>query len=265
MSVEPKVFLLIGEIRHLLKPSPWPFVVSWCALREIVSLLFWFKFYTRIFLILNRFLLFLVVFAWWRDVSRESYSGEYSFSTTDGLKVGIILFITREVCFFGAFFWTFFHVAFCPTQDLGSVWPPFGIIVFNPFGGPLLNTLILLGSGVSVTWCHHNLVGNGSWKVPLSLTIFLGVYFTFLQGIEYNLARFTIRDSIYGSTFFIATGFHGIHVLVGTCFLTICLLRSTFLSITCWNHLGLYLAIWYWHFVDVVWLFLFSCFYWWGY
>lgn len=170
----------------------------------------------------------LVLFVWWKDVGRERLSGEYSPVILDGLKLGMLIFILREVCFFLAFFWTFFHSSFSPASELGGLWPPFYLEVFNPFGGPLLNTLILLSSGVSVTWSHHSLVGNRNWSVSWIVTILLGLYFTFLQGVEYSLSSFSISDSVYGSTFFIATGFHGVHVLVGSLFLLVCLGRAVF-------------------------------------
>jgi len=209
------------------------------------SFVFWFKFHSFVFSFFNFMVLLLILFVWWRDVRYESLSGEYSPVIIDGLKLGMLIFILREVCFFLAFFWTFFHSSFSPAGELGGLWPPFYLEVFNPFGGPLLNTLILLRSGVSVTWSHHGLVGNKSWKSSWVVTILLGAYFTFLQGLEYSLSSFSIRDSVYGSTFFIATGFHGIHVLVGSLFLLVCLLRASFSVFSTWHHLGIELAIWY--------------------
>jgi len=215
-------------------------------------------------------LLFLVILllqllSWWTDVSLESSSGDYSPLILDGLKLGIVLFILSEVCFFAGFFWTFFHSSFVPTSELGSAWPPVSLSAFNPFGGPLLNTLILLSSGVSVTYSHHLLISNSPFTLGLCLTILLGIYFTILQFLEYSVSSFSISDSVFGSTFFIATGFHGIHVIVGSLFLAVCLLRSFNFVFTAFHHLGFEMAIWYWHFVDVVWLFLFRFVYWWGY
>jgi cytochrome c oxidase subunit 3 len=175
-----------------------------------------------------------------------------------------LLFILGEIWFFAAFFWGFFHYSFNPAQELGLIWPPVGIYVFNPFNVPLLNTAILVSSGATVTWAHHRLLTNKSLIFPIISTLILGIYFTFLQGIEYFISRFSIRDRAYGSVFFIATGFHGLHVLIGTTFLTFCFFRFLKNLTSAWNHLGFELAIWYWHFVDVVWLFLFSCIYWWG-
>ena len=207
------------------------------------------------------------MFVWFRDVVREgTFQGHHTKVVQKGLKMGMILFITSEVMFFFAFFWGFFHSSLAPTVELGSVWPPMGINVLNPWEVPLLNTAILLCSGVTVTWAHHALVA-GSRSQALSglfLTISLGVIFTMLQAFEYLEASFTIADSVYGSCFYMATGFHGFHVLVGTLFLAVCLFRLYNHHFTRQHHLGFEAAAWYWHFVDVVWLFLFVSIYWWG-
>lgn len=244
--------------------SPWPFVTGGSSLLMAASLVVWFKFHSLGFVLLSRGLICLLSFSWWVDVSREGVGGDYSGVVIDGLKLGILLFIFSEVCFFAAFFWCFFHSSFTPVGELGNNWPPVGVFRFNPFQVPLLNTCILLRRGATVTWAHHILLGGGEVGLPLLFTCILGVYFSFLQGAEYYLSSFAIRDRVYGSVFFIATGFHGIHVLVGTIFLIICFVRLQKKQFSEWNHLGFELAIWYWHFVDVVWLFLFSCIYWWG-
>jgi cytochrome c oxidase subunit 3 len=171
-----------------------------------------------------------------------------------------------EVLFFFRFFWAFFHRRLSPTIEIGIQWPPIGISPFNPFQVPLLNTIILLSSGFTVTWAHHAIIENNfsqAWQ-RLTLTVILGVYFTILQGIEYWEARFSISDSVYGSTFFLATGFHGIHVIIGTTFLAVCLIRLNIKHFSINHHFGFEAAAWYWHFVDVVWLFLFITIYWWG-
>jgi len=146
---------------------------------------------------------------------------------------------------------------------VGSLWPPFGIQVFNPFQVPLLNTIVLVSSGVSVTWAHHSLIAGNFTQTTqgLVLTVVLGVYFTILQGLEYYEARFTFADRVYGSTFFIATGFHGLHVLVGTLFLLVTLIRHVLGEFRASHHFGFEAAAWYWHFVDVVWLFLYLVIY----
>lgn len=171
-----------------------------------------------------------------------------------------------EVFFFISFFWRFFHSRLSPTIELGLVWPPKGISIFDPFKIPLLNTIILLTSGISITWTHHRLLKNNliQRKLRLLITVILGIYFSFLQVYEYLNAEFSIRDACYGSTFYIATGFHGLHVLIGTIFLLICYFRLNFQHFSKDHHFGFEAAAWYWHFVDIVWLFLFISIYWWG-
>lgn len=205
---------------------------------------------------------------WWRDVVREAtFNGYHTKTVQLGLRYGMILFIVSEVMFFLAFFWAFFHSSLSPAIEIGSVWPPKSINPFNPWGVPLLNTFILLLSGATVTWAHHEII-VGARKEPaklgLLLTLFLAVTFTALQVYEYIEASFSISDGIYGSTFFMATGFHGFHVIVGTAFLTVVTLRLIKNHFTKKHHFGFEAAAWYWHFVDVVWLFLFVTVYWWG-
>jgi cytochrome c oxidase subunit 3 len=212
-------------------------------------------------------LLFIVMFNWWRDVIRESsYQGWHTFIVQRGLRIGMILFIVSEVLFFFSFFWAFFHSALAPDISLGSVWPPVGIEVLNAFEVPLLNTAILLSSGATITWSHNAIIIGERFNTILGLilTILLGFVFTILQGLEYFEASFTIADSAYGSTFFVATGFHGLHVIIGTSFLAVCLWRIINHHLTRNHHNGFEAAIWYWHFVDVVWVFLFTTIYWWG-
>jgi heme/copper-type cytochrome/quinol oxidase subunit 3 len=183
-----------------------------------------------------------------------------------GLRFGMVLFIVSEVMFFVAFFWAFFWASLAPVPEIASVWPPKNIEVLAAFEVPFLNTLILLSSGATVTWAHHAVLAGQHRPVILGLicTIILAAAFTGLQVFEYVGANFTISDSIYGSTFYMATGFHGFHVFVGTCFLTVCLFRALAYHFTSRHHFGLEAAIMYWHFVDVVWLFLFVAVYYWG-
>jgi cytochrome c oxidase subunit III len=186
----------------------------------------------------------------------------------------MILFIASEVMFFFAWFWAYFDVALFPTdvhqvqraELIGGVWPPKGTETFNPWHLPLLNTLILLTSGTTVTWAHHALLHGDrkGLKLGLILTIVLGITFTCVQAFEYSHAEFHYAGNIYGATFFMATGFHGFHVIVGSIFLIVCLLRAYAGQFTTTQHLGFEFAAWYWHFVDVVWLFLFACIYVWG-
>ena len=214
-------------------------------------------------------LLFLIfmMFIWWRDVVREStFEGNHTKSVEYGLRMGMVLFIVSEVMFFFAFFWAFFHSSLSPAIEIGGVWPPLGIETFSPWEVPLLNTLILLTSGATVTVCHNTLItGERTLAInSLIATILLAALFTGFQVFEYLHASFTIADSVYGSTFFMATGFHGFHVFVGTCFLSVCLFRLNANHFTREHHFGFEAAAWYWHFVDVVWLFLFVVVYWWG-
>ena len=196
----------------------------------------------------------------------SAYCSAYSSFRAKGLRYGIILFIVSEVFFFAGFFWAFYHSSLVPTHDLGGCWPPTGITPLNPLEVPLLNTSVLLASGVSITWAHHSLIeGNRNHiNQALLITILLGLYFTILQASEYFETSFSISDGIYGSTFFIATGFHGLHVIIGSTFLIVCLLRQLKFHFTSKHHFGFEAAAWYWHFVDVVWLFLYVSIYWWG-
>lgn len=211
--------------------------------------------------------LLLTRYVWWRDIIREgTFEGQHTSIVQLGLRFGRVLFIVSEVRFFFAFFWAFFWAALSPTPEIGAVWPPKGIEVLSAWEVPFLNTLILLSSGASVTWAHHAIVAGYRDQAiqGLLLTIALAVAFTALQAFEYVNAGFTISDGIYGSTFYRATGFHGFHVFIGTCFLTVCLARLVKYHFTREHHFGFEAAAWYWHFVDVVWLFLFVSVYWWG-
>lgn len=252
---------------HLVEFSPWPLVGSLGAFFLTAGIASWFHGYSIGVMFLGLFIISLTIFQWWRDVVREAtHQGFHTQKVSRGLRWGIILFIVSEVCFFFAFFWAYFHRRLAPTVELGSCWPPVGIYVLNPFEVPLLNTAVLLASGVTVTWAHHALIEGDRNRglQALGLTVALGGYFTFLQGGEYYEASFSIRDGAYGTTFFVATGFHGLHVLVGTTFLLVCLVRHYYYHFSLGHHFGLEAAAWYWHFVDVVWLFLYLSIYWWG-
>lgn len=209
----------------------------------------------------------LTILQWWRDVGIEGRdSGFHTSFVENGLRFGILIFITSEVIFFVRFFWAFYHIRLSPALEIGGVWPPIGVETFDAFQVPLLNTIVLLSSGVRVTWAHHSLIAinHSRAKLGLIITIILGIYFTFLQAFEYFEASFSIADRSFGSTFFIATGFHGIHVIVGTTFLGVCLFRIKKGKFRGGHHFGFEAAAWYWHFVDVVWLFLYLSLYWWG-
>ena len=252
---------------HLVDFSPWPYTLS-CGLLSLTSGLVIYFQYSIIFLVYFGIILIISSMTFWfRDIVREStYQGHHSLRVITGLKIGMILFIVSEICFFFSFFWAFFHSSLSPAADIGCQWPPQGISVINPFAVPLLNTSILLGSGASITWCHHALVSRNRFESILSLgiTIFLGLFFTLVQLFEYIYCPFSISDSVYGTVFFVATGFHGLHVIVGTILLIVSLLRMIGSHFSSNHHFGFEAAAWYWHFVDVVWLFLFVCIYWWG-
>nr|YP_009937403.1 cytochrome c oxidase subunit III [Trigonopterus singkawangensis]QNT26913.1 cytochrome c oxidase subunit 3 [Trigonopterus singkawangensis] len=252
---------------HLVDPSPWPILASLNVFSLMMGMIKWFHSEMSNLLILSLLTTSLIMIQWWRDIIREStFQGLHTTKVVKGLRWGMILFITSEVFFFLAFFWAFFHASLSPSIELGMNWPPKGISPFNPLEIPLLNTLILLSSGLSITWSHHSLMDNNYSQAILSLfiTVALGFYFTALQMFEYNEASFTIADSVYGSTFFMTTGLHGLHVIIGSIFLLTCLIRMYFNHFSATHHFGLEAAAWYWHFVDIVWLFLYMSIYWWG-
>jgi len=204
---------------------------------------------------------------WFRDVISEStYLGNHTLSVQRGLNMGVALFIVSEALFFLAIFWAFFHSALAPTVELGAQWPPIGIEAINPFELPLLNTILLLSSGVTVTYAHHSLIEGNRKNALYGLiaTIILAVVFTGFQGVEYTVSSFTLADGVFGSCFYFGTGFHGLHVMIGTAFLSVGLWRVLAYHLTDNHHLGLEAGILYWHFVDVVWLFLFISIYYWG-
>ena len=263
---------------HLVDPSPWPIVGSISALITAVGAITWmhhmFPAAPLVFGAGALGILYTFI-GWWRDVIREAqYQGYHTRVVQISHRYGMILFIASEVMFFVAWFWAYFSTAFYPADVhqiirgdlLGHVWPPKGIETFDPWHLPLLNTLILLTSGTTVTWAHHALLENNreGLKWGLICTIVLGALFTCVQAYEYSHATFNYSGHIYGATFFMATGFHGFHVLVGTIFLAVCLARAMAGQFTPTQHLGFEFAAWYWHFVDVVWLFLFACIYVWG-
>nr|WCH57755.1 cytochrome c oxidase subunit 3 [Hypnea pseudomusciformis] len=254
---------------HLVDPSPWPFFASLCAFSCAISgVLYMHAYIMGSYLLFISFIFLLVsMFVWWRDVVREStLEGHHTGIVQRGLRYGVVLFIISEILFFFAFFWAFFHSSLAPTIEIGTIWPPKGIAVLNPWEIPFLNTLILLLSGCTVTWSHHAIVSNLRKQaiISLFLTILLAVIFTLFQAYEYNMADFRLSDGIYGSTFYMATGFHGFHVIIGTISLSVCFFRLINYQLTQEHHFGFESSAWYWHFVDVVWLFLFVSIYWWG-
>lgn len=258
----------INHSFHLVNYSPWPLTGALGTITIIIRIIQWFNIKQNTILITTGLIIILLtIFQWWRDVTRErTFQGIHTLKVNLNIRWGIILFILSEVLFFFSFFWSFFHSRLSPNIELGIIWPPKNIITFNPFQIPLLNTLILIISGISVTWSHHRIIENNynnTYK-SLLITILLGLYFTGVQIIEYLEASFSMSDRVFGSTFFIATGFHGFHVIIGTLFLLINLIRINKNHFSYSHHFGFEAAIWYWHFVDVVWIFLFTFIYWWN-
>lgn len=254
---------------HLVDMSPWPIMASLGAFITTTGAVMYMHDYDLGgFTLSFGFLLGLLIalFWWWDIVYEATFEGSHTSLVQKGLRMGMVLFIVSEVMFFFAFFWGFFHSSLVPAVELGSIWPPAGIVTFDPKDVPLLNTLILLLSGVTITYTHHYLVAGDVDKVEEGFfaTLALAASFTLLQLMEYLESGFTIADSVYGSTFFMATGFHGAHVIIGTTFIAVCFVRTLFSHFTRQHHFGFEAAAWYWHFVDVVWLFLFVSIYWWG-
>jgi len=258
---------LVRHSYHLVDESPWPLIASVGGAFLTVGIVKWFHYNSLSLFLIGTLVILLTSLQWWHDISKEStIQGLHRAFVELGLRYGIILFIVSEVLFFISFFWRFFHHRLAPAVEVGSAWPPAGIFPFNPLEIPLLNTTILLSSGVTVTWAHHALLSGNHTKAiyGLVLTCILGFYFTALQALEYVEASFSIADGVFGSTFFLATGFHGLHVIVGSVFLMCSLLRLSTGHFRPSHHFGFEAAAWYWHFVDVVWLFLYISIYWWG-
>jgi cytochrome c oxidase subunit III len=283
---------------HLLEPSPWPIIGSIAALVMMVGAVVWMKTgQGGVFGLQGPWLFFAGVagvlatmFGWWRDVIFEGvYTGDHTPVVQISLRYGMILFIASEVMFFVAWFWAYFNTSLFPAdvhnlsdglqigavardQVLGGKWPPIptadGLFrhTFDPWELPLFNTLVLLTSGTTVTWAHHSLLTGDRKGVlwGLGLTVLLGMLFTACQAYEYSHAGFQFAGHIYGSTFFMATGFHGMHVIIGTIFLAVVFFQTLARHFTPKQHFGFEAAAWYWHFVDVVWLFLFASIYVWG-
>jgi len=263
---------------HLVDPSPWPVVGATATCILAVGAIMWMHGAHPWIMLLGVLGVLYTMFMWWRDVVFEAHRGDHTRIVQLHLRYGMILFLASEVMFFVAWFWAFFDASLYSNEAIqasrvavtGGQWPPKGIEVFNPYHLPLLNTLILLTSGTTVTWAHHSLIHDDRRGLiwGLALTILLGMLFTSIQAYEYAHAAFAFsRNSggnIYGSTFFMATGFHGFHVIIGTIFLTVCFFRALAGHFRPDQHFGFEAAAWYWHFVDVIWLFLFACIYVWG-
>jgi cytochrome c oxidase subunit 3 len=249
---------------HLVDPSPWPLVGALGGGLTLFGIVMAAHFGNYLFLGVGLAIVLATMFFWWRDVLKESAAaGVHTPVVRLGLRYGMMLFIASEVMFFVGFFWAYFNFALMPEHVSGAavaIWPPEGIKTFDPFHLPFLNTMILLLSGTTVTWAHRK-----GLVIGLLFTVLLGLSFTGFQALEYSEAPFHFSGGgVYPSVFFLATGFHGFHVIIGTCFLLVCLIRAIGGGFTKEQHFGFEAAAWYWHFVDVVWLFLFICIYWWG-
>ncbi len=258
---------------HILPPDIWPLVGALSALTMTSGgvLTMHSTPVGKYILLLGAFGVLLTMYQWWTNVVREAHAGDHTPVVQLHLRYGMILFIASEVMFFVGWFWAFFDFslfpALTPEDVIGGQFPPKAVeAVMDPFDLPLLNTLILLCSGTTVTWAHHCLIHGDreGLKKGLWLTIALGVLFTAIQAYEYAHAPFAFGTNTYGSAFYMATGFHGFHVLIGTIFLIVCLRRAYAGHFTQRQHFGFEAAAWYWHFVDVVWLFLFVSIYVWG-
>nr|AKM70254.1 cytochrome oxidase subunit III [Aiceona himalaica] len=251
----------------ILNLSPWPLIMSINIFNLMISNIMMINYKINQFLFINLFLTMLISTMWWRDIIREStYQGNHNFYIMNLIKLSMILFIISEMFLFISFFWNFLHNSLAPSIELGLNWPPKNINFFNPMIIPLLNTIILLTSSFTITLTHFFLLKNLKNKTILFLilTIILSMYFIYLQMIEYKQAMFTFSDSIFGSSFYMATGFHGLHVIIGMMFLIINLWRFNNLQMSFIHHISFELAAWYWHFIDIIWLFLYMTFYWWN-
>ena len=253
---------------HLVDPSPWPLASSMAVLVLAVGAILFMHNIDYWVFILGLALISGCFFGWWKDVLSESNTkGVHTKPVQNGLKIGMVLFIVSEVMLFAAFFGSYFYVSLNIPGFENFQWPPKGIVTFDPMQLPYLNTLILLLSGTTVTWAHHELLQGNFTKVTkaLLITVLLGLAFSCVQIFEYMHAAFAFKDGVYPSNFYMATGFHGAHVLIGTIFLFVCMLRNMRREFQINHHVGFESAAWYWHFVDVVWLFLFVAIYWHGY
>jgi cytochrome c oxidase subunit 3 len=264
---------------HMVRPSIWPLVSAFAAGLFAVLMVLYFPGYKAALEkdpfvapfpwgpLLGLASIMLCMFFWWKDVVYESVVEKAHTKIAQiGLRMGMALFIASEVMFFFAFFWAYFSSAFFPVEAIGYRWPPANIETVPAFGLPFLMTMILLLSGCTVTWAHHAILEGKQKEATQALGISVGLGFVFLlfQIYEYGHVHFGFTDGIYASTFFMATGFHGFHVFVGTVFLAVCWIRMAKGHFTKEKHFGFEAAAWYWHFVDVVWLFLFVAVYWWG-
>nr|APF47486.1 cytochrome c oxidase subunit III [Choeras grammatitergitus] len=250
---------------HLVTISPWPLLCSFSLIIFMSGFLMFFNIFDFNLMIFGLILLIINMFQWWRDVIREStIQGFHTVYVLKGLQNGMMLFILSEVMFFFSLFWCYFYMYLSPSLEIGSIWYPLNLIVFNPYNIPLLNTLILLSSGISITLCHYSILESNFYKSLMSMfiTLFLGFIFSYFQYLEYNESFYCMNDSVYGSIFFMLTGFHGFHVCLGTFFNLVMFFRMMKKHFSLFHLFGFEASSWYWHFVDLVWLFLYLFIYW---
>nr|BCR02910.1 cytochrome oxidase subunit 3 [Riccardoella tokyoensis] len=253
---------------HMVTPSPWPVTNSIMMFNLMSSITYLLIYNNNKLTIIMMSMTMITMMLWWKDVIRESLmQGQHQQIVMNSLKMGMIMFIMSEMMLFTSFFWAYFHSSLNPSMEIGMIWPPMSINSFNPINVPLLNTIILISSGISITWSHHMLMTNNKKESLKSMliTLMLGMTFSMLQIMEYMQSNFSMPDSVYGSTFFLSTGFHGMHVLIGTMFLLTCYMRMNKNSMSSNHMISFEMAAWYWHFVDIVWLFLYLSIYWWSY
>ena len=252
---------------HVPEPSPWPIVGTLAAISTAIGLVLFMHVSSPWLLAIGGILMIVTMIGWWREVIVEANDNQSHTSPVKvGLRIGMLLFILSEVMFFFAFFWAYFHSSLPILNLVAGPWPPKGIDALGASGIPMLNTLLLLTSSLTVTIAHHAILDDERDKVVLwtGLTVLLGATFLGVQIYEYAILVFGLGDGIYPSTFYLATGFHGFHVFVGTVFLIVCYFRAQKGHFTRDAHIGFEAAAWYWHFVDVVWIFLYINVYWWG-
>ena len=258
-----------NHLYHLVDPSPWPIVAALGAWFLLSGVAFTFHriLYGKVVMIIGLIITLTIMYFWFRDVTVEaSYLGYHTKIVRTGLKYGFYAFIASEVMLFFGFFWAFFHCSLSADLSIGGSWPPAGIKIINPYYYPLFNTVLLIVSGFGVTWAHKAFA-VGSYREAIDAllcTVVLGFTFVYLQGWEYYAAAYNISDGVYASVFYSLTGLHGFHVIVGGLFLSICLIRLLRNHFLRTHYLGFVCAIWYWHFVDVVWIGLFLTVYCWG-
>jgi len=251
---------------HLVDVSPWPFLMSVTVFSFAMALVSWLTHYPVMTIYTIIPAMGLIAFLWWRDVVREAKGGFHTATVQKGIMIGFLLFLLSEIMLFFSFIWAYLHSSLAPAVDLGSVWPPVGIESLNPWSLPLVGTSLLLASGLTITLSHHALIKGDKATTLLNLifTIILGAGFIYLQYTEYVYCSYQISDSVFGTVFYMLTGLHGLHVIAGVSFLTVCFVRLAQEQMTTEHHMGYLFAIWYWHLVDVVWLIVYLLAYVWG-